>query len=550
MKLLTDSQRRGIGALMRSNSRGRLRGALLLAMLGVVAWAATSVATVATASTAATTAAETPHRVLRIGMAVDADSLDPSELDAQDTQSIAHLLWGTLYKTSSDGRLDPYFALSAKLSDDGRAYIFKLRPDLKCENGAPLTARDVAYSFDHPNDPKLKFTGHASGFVLPALRYTGTRVDDPLTVTIQFAAYNPIALGLIAEMFIFCRAPYEAMTPEYAASHASATGPYRLVEWRHDDRIVLERNKSYGLAAPPYDGVVFRVLPEASTRTAELLAGNLDIMSGVVADQIEAINHSGTAKVESVASIRRIYVGFNQNPKFAATAGGKAIEDPRVRRALQFAIDVPTLCQALLRTPCARMATMIFPPNDKTGIHADPYDPDHTEQLLDQAGYKRGADGVRFALVLQTPRGRYPNDVNIALAIAQYLTDIGVKTTVDVLDFASVFVPLVRQHVAGPLFLMGSSGASWSAIYDLADFSAPDGGANYTDFADPEFFAGWRRIEQTHDPAEQGKALSAMMHVFHERGTWLNLYFLPDLYGVSNKLSWQPRADELIALGN
>jgi peptide/nickel transport system substrate-binding protein len=541
----------GIGGRMKSNVQGRVRDVALLVTLAAVACAATCAAIAATATIATTTAAAAtpaPHHVVRIGMAVDADSLDPSELDAQDTESIAHLLWGTLYKISSDGRLDPYFAVSAKLSDDGRAYTFKLRPDLKCENGAPLTARDVAYSFDHPADPKLKFTGHASGFVLPALRYTGTRIDDPLDVTIQFAAYNPIALGLIAEMFIFCRAPYEAMTPEFAASHASATGPYRLIEWRHDDRIVLERNKSYALPAPPYDGVVFRVIPEASTRTAELLAGNIDIMSGVVADQIEAINHSGTAKVESVASIRRIYVGLNQKAKFSDTPGGKAIKDPRVRRALQFAIDVPTLCDALLRTPCARMATMIFPPNDKTGIRADPYDPDRAEQLLDQAGYKRGADGVRFALSLQTPRGRYPNDVNIALAIAQYLGDIGVKTKVDVLDFASVFVPLVRKHDAGPLFLMGSSGASWSALYDLADFSAADGGSNYTDFADPEFFAGWRQIEQTHDPAEQAKAVRAMMNVFHERGTWLNLYFLPDLYGVSNKISWQPRADELIAL--
>jgi peptide/nickel transport system substrate-binding protein len=546
MNRLTDRERRGIGVAMRSRFH-RGRRATLLGALFVVASAATCLSSAATASVAAATTGAT-RQVLRIGLPVDADSLDPSETDAQDTMSIAHLLWGTLYKTSSDGKLDPYFAVSAKLSDDGRAYTFKLRPDLKCENGAPLTARDVAYSFDHPADPKFKFTGHASGFVLPALRYTGARVDDPLTVTIQFAAYNPIALGLIAEMFIFCRAPYEAMTPEYAASHASATGPYRLVEWRHDDRIVLERNKSYGLPASPYDGVVFRVIPEASTRTAELLAGNLDIMSGVVADQIDAINHSGTAKVESVASIRRIYVGFNQNPKFAASAGGKAIRDPRVRRALQFAVDVPTLCDALLRTPCARMATMIFPPNDKTGIRADPFDPDRAETLLDQAGYKRGADGVRFALTLQTPRGRYPNDVNIALAIAQYLTDIGVKTTVDVLDFASVFVPLVRQHVAGPLFLMGSSGASWSALYDLSDFPAPDGGSNYSDFADPEFFAGWKQIDQTHDPEEQAKVVRAMMNVFHERGTWLNLYFLPDLYGVSNKISWRPRADELITL--
>jgi peptide/nickel transport system substrate-binding protein len=492
-----------------------------------------------------------PARVaqtLRIGLAVDVDTLDPAELDAQESENIAHLLWGTLYKTSSDGRLDPYFAQSSSLSADGRAYTFKLRPDLKCEDGTPLTARDAAYSFEHPADPTMKFTGHAAGFVLPALQYTGVHVDDPLTITVKFKAYNPIALGLLSEIFIFCRAPYEAMTREQAATHVSASGPYRLVEWRHDDHVLLERNKAYGLPAPRYERVLFRIIPEGSTRSAELIAGNVDIITNVAPDQIDAINNTDTAKVESVASIRRIYIGFNQKEKFSATPGGRAIRDPRVRRALQFAIDVPTLCDALLRTACPRAATMIFPRNDHTGISADPYDPDRAERLLDEAGYRRGAGGVRFEITLQTPRGRYPNDVNMALAIAQYLGDIGIKTNVEALDFASVFVPLLRKHDAGPLFLSGSSGASWSALYDMSDFPSPDGGANYTNYADPEFFAGWQKLEQTRDPAEQAAIIRAMMTVFHERGPWLQLFFLPDIYGVSNKISWQPRADQLISL--
>jgi peptide/nickel transport system substrate-binding protein len=321
-----------------------------------------------------------------------------------------------------------------------------------------------------------------------------------------------------------------------------------LVEWRHDDHVLLERNKNYSLPAPRYERVLFRIIPEGSTRSAELIAGNVDIITNVAPDQIDAINDTDTAKVESVASIRRIYIGFNQSEKFSATPGGRAIRDPRVRRALQFAVDVPTLCDALLHTTCPRAATMIFPRNDHTGISADPYDPDRAERLLDEAGYRRGPGGVRFEITLQTPRGRYPNDVNMALAIAQYLGDIGVSTKVEALDFASVFVPLIRKHTAGPMFLTGSSGASWSALYDMSDFPSPDGGANYTNFADPEFFAGWKKLEQTRDPAQQDNIIRAMMTVFHERGTWLQLFFLPDMYGVSNRISWQPRADQLISL--
>jgi peptide/nickel transport system substrate-binding protein len=487
-------------------------------------------------------------RTLRIALGVDADTLDPAELDAQESQSIARLMWGTLYKTSSSGKLDPFFATAYHMAPDGKSLTFTLRPDLKCADGSQLTARDVAYSFDHVADPAMKFTGHAAGFVLPAIQYAGAVVEDPLTVTIKLKSYNPIALGLIAEMYLFCRAPYEAMSRDYASTHVSATGPYRLVEWLHDDRIVLERNPAFKFPAPPYDHVIFRIVPEGSTRSAELIAGNVDIITGVTPDQIDAINNSDTAKVKSVASIRRIYVGFNQKEKFSATPGGKAIKDPRVRRALQYAVDVPTLCEALLRTVCQRAATMIFPINDDTGIKADPYDPDLAERLLDEAGYKRGVNGVRFEMTLQTPRGRYPNDTNIALAIGQFLDDIGVKTKVEILDFASVYVPLVRKHDAGPMFLMGTSGASWSALYDISDFPSPEGGANYTSFADPEFFAGWKKLEQSRDSQQQSQIIREMMTIFHDRGTWLSLYFLPDLYGVANGLDWEPRADEIISL--
>ena len=179
-----------------------------------------------------TLAAEIAPRTVRIAIANDADTLDPAELDAQDSISIAQQLWGTLYSISSDGKLEPYFAESYRMSEDGRAFTFKLRAGLKCEDGTPLTAKDAVFSFDHPADPAMKFTGHAAGFVLPALRYVGGHVDDELTFTLKIQTYNPIALGLIAGMYIFCRAPYEAMSREQAATHVSATGPYRLLEWQ------------------------------------------------------------------------------------------------------------------------------------------------------------------------------------------------------------------------------------------------------------------------------------------------------------------------------
>jgi peptide/nickel transport system substrate-binding protein len=487
-------------------------------------------------------------KTLTIAQTADADTLDPSDIDSTDTLNIARMMFATLYRVAPDGKLQPYLAESYSYAEDGKSLTLKIRPGLKCETGAALTARDVAYSLDRAADPELKFTGNATGFVLPSLGYEGSRVVNDLTVTLLVKKYNPIAVGLLSEMLILCRGPYEKMTKDQAATHPVGTGPYRLAEWVHDDRIVLERNRNYSLEKPPYDRVIWRIMPEGSTRSAELIAGNVDIITNVAPDQIDAINSSDTAKVESVASTRRMYIGFNQKDKFAGTPGGRAIRDPAVRLAMQYAVDVPAICESLLRTPCTRLATMILPSHDHSGIAPLPYDPDRAERMLDAAGYPRGQDGVRFELTLQAPRGRYLEDADVAMAVGQYLSDIGVKTAVDILDYSSVFVPLVRSHDFGPLYFLGTGGALWSPLYDLSDLSLPTSGTNYTGWADPEFFAGWKELDKTRDPAEQQVIINRMMEVFRERGTWIPLYCQPDIYGVSNKIAWKPRADEVISL--
>lgn len=476
----------------------------------------------------------------------DADTLDPSDVGAAYTLNVARMLFATLYDVSAKGDLEPFLAESYSYSEDGRSITFRLRPGLKCEDGSPLTASDVAYSFERAANPRNHFTGNAPGFLLPSIGYLRSHADGPLSVTIETRKYNPIAIGLISEMLVSCRRPYEGMSLEDAATHPSSTGPYRLVEWVHDDRIVLVRNPNFTLRRPRYDRVIWRVIPEGSTRTAELLAGSVDLITEVPPDQVDAIRNSETAKVETISSTRRIYVGFNMAAKFGNTPGGMAIQDPRVRQALQYAVDVPTMCDALLHTPCQRAATLVVPRNDHSGVAPANYDPERAERMLDAAGYPRGRDGVRFHLTLQAPRSLYGSG-NVAQAIGQFLGDIGVETHVELLDL-SVYVQLTRSHQAGPLFLLGTGGSTWSALYDMSDFASPDSGTNYTGWQDPRFFAGWKQLEQTRDPTAQQNIMDAMLREFHEGAPWLMLYFQPDIYGVSNKIQWSPRSDELIDL--
>jgi peptide/nickel transport system substrate-binding protein len=486
---------------------------------------------------------------LVIAQAADATSLDPASINSIAADNIAKHLWASLLEITPEGEIVPYLAERFDVSDDGTELTFHLYEGLQCHDGEPLTAEDVVYTFQRAADPANAFTGNTPGFIFNSLGYVDARVDGPLTATIITNQYSAIAAGLIAEVRIHCREGYEAMSLDQASLTPIGSGPYRFVEWVRDERLVLERAPEFTLREVGFDRIVWRVIPEASTRAAELIAGNIDIADAVSPDQIDVVDNSGRATVQAVSGTSRVHVGFNMGAAFDDVPGGaQAIRDTAVRVALQYAVDVPTICQTLLATDCDRATGMVNPPNAHPTLEPYPFDPERAEQLLDEAGYPRGANGVRFELALQVPSGRAYTDA--ALAIGQYLSDIGVQTDVELQDFGSVFVPALVGKTAGPLFVVATGGSIWSAQYDMADLRAPDGATNYPSWNNETWFAGWDRLAQTRDAAEQDAIVNEMLEAFYNDPPWLMLYFQPLYYGVSERLDWEPRRDARIVVTN
>jgi peptide/nickel transport system substrate-binding protein len=499
---------------------------------------------------AATPAFAADPKVLTLSQGVDASTLDPAQVSARNESNMLDNLFGTLYKIGADGKITPYFAKSYKVSDDGTKWVFSLNSGLTCQDGEALTADDVAYSFNRAADPAAKFTGNTPGFVYSSIQFKKATALSDLDVEIEIGRYTPIGLGMISEVYVHCKDSYSKMNANDAARKPVGSGPYKFVEWVKDDRIVFEKNSNFKLAPAKFEKVVWRVIPEGSTRVAELLAGNVDIITNVSPDQKQTVDSSGAAQVIAVAGTRRIYVGFNQKEKFRNTKGGQAISKPEVRRALQYAVDVPTICATLLSFECERATSPVNPPNNNASLKPFSYDPKMAEKLLDEAGYPKDANGIRFELTMQGPNGRYFGDANVALAIGQYFSDIGVKTNVTPLEWAAVYVPLIRAHDAGPLFFLGTGGDTWNAAYDLADFSAPTAGTNYTEWNDPVFFGMWNELYATRDPVKQKEVTDKMSARFAEESPWLFLYFQPNFYGVGKRVKWEPRRDERIDLAD
>lgn len=533
---------------MRKSIRaGWISAALLLVLLVSSACTAVPAAAPAASEAAAEESSAEPTRLV-VAQSVDVQGLEPSNVNSRAESNIFQHMYATLFEITASGAIVPYLAESYTVSESGMEMTFKLREGLVCHDGEPLTAEDVAYTFQRAADDANGFTGNTAGFVLDAIQYQDARVESDLEVTIVMGRYSSPALGLISEAYIHCKDSYSAMSLEDAAANPIGSGPYRFVEWVKDDYVLLEKTPDFTLREVAYDEIQWKVIPEASTRTAELIAGNVDIITNVPPDQHEAINNSGNAGVTGVAGTRRMYVGFNQRAMFDDSEGGRAIKDTAVRVALQYAVDVPTICKTLLAFECERASSMVNPPNNNTNLVAYPYDPAKAEELLDAAGYPRKEDGTRFDITFMAGRGRYLNDVAVVQAIAQYLTDVGLNVDLQVMDWGSEFVPALRAHEVGPLYFVGTGGGTWSAVYDMSDLSAPTAATNYTEWNNAEWFELWDQLSDARDPESEKVITDKMLEVMYNDPPWLFLYFQPDFYGIAGDVNWQPRRDEIVDL--
>lgn len=352
----------------------------------------------------------------------DPRSLDPAlSTDVPTGRAVAYVFDG-LTRFTPEARVEPSLAERWDASPDGRRFTFHLRHGITFSDGSPLTARTVIASWRRALDPRTKggraeplqpirgardFAAGRAGSV------SGLSAPDDSTVVVELEE----PLGIFPKLLAM---PVAAVTPEHVPAnfgeHPIGTGPWKLVEWKHDDYLLFARNETYWGGAPKADSLRARIISEPSTAVAEFESGTVDILLVPAGEtQYWEDDESRRDMLMSVPALQLVYVGIN------TTRG--PLRDVRVRQAINLAIDRRLLLQRLI-SGRGRLASGVIPPSlagADTMRAPYPFDIVRARQLLREAGHPDGID-------LELWVGSNPVYGRIAQTIQAYLTKAGIRT--------------------------------------------------------------------------------------------------------------------------
>lgn len=490
--------------------------------------------------------------VFTVGMLADVDSLNPFTGILAESYEIFQLQYSTLLSSSSvDFTPDAGLAESWEASADGKTWTYTLRPDLLWSDGTPLTANDVVYTFQRILDGRYEQRNYGN-YVRNITSVTAT---DDRTVVMTTKEPAPIMERLA--VYILPEHVWSSVDAKAVKSFANepeagetlvGSGPFLVVERRTGQFIRMVANDNYYKGRPSVDELVFRVYNNPDALGQALIKGEIDFATGLTADVFSTLEGQ-----EGITTYAGSYSGFNElafNTGAALTDGtpigdgNPHMQDQKVRLAISHAIDRQQMVDRILDgygTP----GSTIIPPLYST-LHIDPgtqtYDPALANQILDDAGYAMGPDGVRIG-----PDGvpmkyrlfvRSDSDSSVKSGeyFKSYLAAIGIEADIKPVDENALFEIIGRGEF--DMFEWG-----WvvepDPDYQLSTFtcgkrSYEDGGEVYADlsdsfFCDEAYDALYAEQAVTTDQAARAEIVKQMQQIIYDNVAYVVTFYYDNL---------------------
>lgn len=468
--------------------------------------------------------------------AVDRDTIvfaigrDIAMLDAQvdntgNSDRYAWQLFDNLYTFDKKGNLVPQVATGVTISEDGLQYRFALRRDVTFHNGARLTAADVKFSFERILDPEVKSTRR------PYFADVVERVEAPdeATVVVTLKQRDVVFLNKVAAFVALVPEAYVKSLPsaEAFARAPVGCGPYKLVEHKIGQSLEIERFDGYYGQKAAVKRILFRFMPEASGRLSALLTGEVDMADAIAPSDVKRIEQ--TPGLEAIP----VPMGSPLHVRLYANVPGTPLHDPRVRLALNYAIDVNAIIKNVMHgigRPMASFISAYYPLGVDPELKPYGYDPAKTKKLLAEAGYRNG-----FETELLSPTS-YPKDVTEA--VAAYWSAIGVRAKIRMLDYPA-WNRLNNTHKSGPMTVMQYSNALYDPITPIAGTASRTG--TWSDYDNPEVDRLITESNGVSDREERDKLFRKIARLMRDDGHAVLISELFSVFAKDREIVWEPQ---------
>jgi peptide/nickel transport system substrate-binding protein len=445
--------------------------------------------------------------------------LDPAETEGSITPFMTlYAVHDALLKPMPSGPSANSLAESWTVSPNGLVYDFTLRANARFHNGERVTAEDVKFSFERYRGANATtFKERVQEVRVLDARRIQFHLKEPWSDFITFYGTTASSAGWIVP-----KKYLEQVGEDGFKKAPIGAGPYKVVSFTPGVELQLEAFDGYWRKAPSVKKLIFRSLPDETTRAAALKRGDVDVAYFLNGPIAEEVRRTPGLRLMAVRSNTVFFLDFR-----GQWEAGSPWQDPRVRAAASYAIDRKAMNDAeqlgfggITGNVVPRSLEFALP------IEADPYDPARAKRLLAEAGFPRGFDAGDFTIA--------PPYEGTGEAIASYLTAVGIRVKIRTMERAAFFSSWPQGKLKGLVF--GGLGPAGNAATRLAILAVK--GSPYAAGVLPEVQDLFERQARERDRKKREELLHQMQRILHEKKIFAPIWENGFIRGVG------PRVEE------
>lgn len=465
------------------------------------------------------------------------DPIDFNPLLSSDSAStdVTQLMFRALYKYNDKLQVVPDIATAMpEISKDGKTMTIKMRKDVKWHDGKPVTSQDMKFSIEFAQDKK---TG--SPRIASFERIESASCPDDYTLVIKFKQVDSSIMDTLSQKYMIPKHIWEKVDRNkpkesvYNKGQAVGNGPYKLVEWKPTERVVLEAFKDYYLGRPNFDKVVILNSGSQATAMLKVETGEADMVY---------VPESDIARMKTKTNINMHVLDRPSFDRMIFNMRNPMFSDKKVRQAIAHGLNKQALISGIYKGLASPAEGSYHPKlaGFNPNIKKFDYNIATAKKLLDEAGWKVGADGIRekngqkFKFTLITNRGNIIREKAIVL-IQRQLKVLGIEVETRILEWNTLLNKYYYPLKFDAVFIGWNTNITndQSALYYSDKVK---GFGNQGGFANNRVDEICDAIKSTMDMNEQIKLARELQSIVAEEQPWTHIAYRKDGWAINKRI--------------